>query len=133
MKRSVAWHVEDVNNASAYARRLREEARSKLIEADRVHEEALFHTAQVEQAIAQNKDGFDEDRFLKNKIIYFRNIVRDGIVYAPVRSDVRRTGRMDCVKCAFHNTPTCIRHSTIDRPVDCWDDVFYVVEKKNNG
>lgn len=67
MKFSLERHEECLRNSKAHAKRLREEAERALAAANRADRDVAFYELQVETARKQKKDGFDSEKFLKNK------------------------------------------------------------------
>jgi predicted nucleic acid-binding Zn-ribbon protein len=62
-KMSLAWHQECLKNCRASLVRKNAELARVREEVRRMEEDVDFLQHQIDQAVAQGKDGFDEDRF----------------------------------------------------------------------
>lgn len=71
MKHSIEWHQDCHKNRKSYLERQKQELlriKERLEkEISRLEIEVEFEELQINTAIAQKKDGFDPDLFLKNK------------------------------------------------------------------
>ena len=66
MKMSIEWHKESLKNTKLSLERKKRQLEDLQIEVARDLQRMTFYDAQVYEAIRQDKDGFDSDKFLKN-------------------------------------------------------------------
>ena len=65
MKMPIAWHEECLKNMEislGYKKKLLAQEQNDI---ERMEKRIMFRKAQIEEAKRKNKDGFDEDKFLK--------------------------------------------------------------------
>ena len=67
MKMPLAWHRDCLKCARLCVERAKAEAERAKATADRLAEEVKFYESQIAAAVADGKDGFDQDRYLKGK------------------------------------------------------------------
>ncbi len=66
MKMKISWHQTRLENSTDSASRDLESCLSRLSCIMRNKYENGFYTDQIEEAVRQNKDGFDSDKFMNN-------------------------------------------------------------------
>lgn len=65
MKRTLEWHRNGIRNATAYAKRLRDNAELAIRQAELMEEECRFRAAQIERAEREARESFDAQTFNK--------------------------------------------------------------------
>ena len=65
MKMSIKWHKECLKNKIAHKEKLERRLPGIQNEIDRLNSEIDFYETQIEEAEKRNKDGFDQDLFLR--------------------------------------------------------------------
>jgi len=66
MKMSLEWHKESLKNTKLSLERKKKQLEDLQIEVARDVQRMTFYNAQVYEAVRQDKDCFDSDKFLKN-------------------------------------------------------------------
>jgi 3-isopropylmalate dehydratase small subunit len=67
MKFDVKWHENCLKNQRSHVAHLRQEVERMMKDVERQEAEVAFYDLQVETAKTQKKDGFDREKFLKDK------------------------------------------------------------------
>jgi hypothetical protein len=68
MKKSIKWHKEVLEKSKSYAKEQREIAKRKMAEVEKLEQGNLLKQAQIELAIKEGKDGFDEDKYAVKRL-----------------------------------------------------------------
>ena len=68
MKKSIEWHKEVLENSKSYAKEQRKIAKRKMAEVEKLERGNLLKQAQIELAIKEGKDGFDEDKYAVKRL-----------------------------------------------------------------
>lgn len=68
MKKSIKWHKEVLEKSKSYAKEQREIAERKMAEVEKLERGNLLKQAQIELAIKEGKDGFDEDKYAVKRL-----------------------------------------------------------------
>jgi hypothetical protein len=63
MKHSIEWHKKCLESSTKYAKSRREEAERALVAVERLEQSNGLRQAQIDLAIKEGKDGFDEDKY----------------------------------------------------------------------
>ena len=67
MKMSLKWHMECLKNMKRHAEQAVAAAARAKAESDKISADVDFYERQILAAIADDKDGFDQDKFMKNE------------------------------------------------------------------
>ena len=67
MKKSIAWHKDCLQNKKVFMQRLKIEINRLTVKITEEKDYITFYELQIKEAEKQNKDGFDRERFLKQR------------------------------------------------------------------
>ena len=64
MKMSIDWHKRNLENMKSYRDRVALDIERRQLDLSRQESDITFLTEQIETAIKEGRDGFDDDKFL---------------------------------------------------------------------
>ncbi len=67
MKFPISWHEDCLKNQKRTLERAKELLEVRRIEMEKMERNIILYEAQIERAKAENKDGFDSEKFNKTK------------------------------------------------------------------